>query len=341
MIVLIKRLLRGIRNDKRLLGLVFVAPLLIMTLINLFLNSSARTPIVAIDTSHPLLARLATALDETSVTVAEYDAATAAGALAGKTIDATVTLDDGGLTLTLLEPNAAIAAGVSRALQDAQVTLTGAAAAEANLVFLYGDPAANLFDAYGYIFLAYISFFFVFLLAGIAFIRERSQGTLERFILSPIKRSVIIAGYTIAYGILATIQSVIVVLFAVYVLGLNLGDNVLSAILIMGMMSLAAVSIGLLVSVLAGNEFQMVQMIPVVVIPQALFIGLIPLDSIPFGLGNLAYVMPLYYAANALKKVTVYNESLSAVAPELAILLGLTLVLGLINTRVLRQFRKI
>lgn len=341
MIVLITRLLRGIRNDKRLLGLVFAAPLVIMTLIYLLLSSSARTPIVAIDTSHPLLARLAAALDETTVTPAEYDAATAAAALTDEAIDATATLDGNRLTVTLLEPNAALAAVVSRALQDAQATLTGTPAAEAQVVFLFGDPEATPFDAYGYMLLAYISFFFVFLLAGIAFIRERSQGTLERFILSPIKRGAIIAGYTIAYGLLATIQSIIVVLFAVYVLGLNLGDNILPAILIMVLMSLAAVSIGLLVSVVATNEFQMVQMIPVVVIPQALFIGLIPLDNIPFGLGNLAYVMPLYYAANALKKVTVYNESLAAVAPELAVLLGLTLALGLINTRVLRQFRKI
>ena len=137
-------------------------------------------------------------------------------------------------------------------------------ASQAQIVFLYGDPEATLFDAFGYILLAYISFFFVFLLAGIALIRERSQGTLERFILSPIKRGEIVAGYTIAYGILAMIQSIIVVLFAVYVLGMNLGDNVLPAILIMVMMSLAAVSIGLLVSAVAANEFQMVQMLSLI-----------------------------------------------------------------------------
>ena len=262
--VLIKRLLRGLRNDKRLLGLVFVAPLLVMTLIYLLLSSSTDTPVIAIDTGNPLLARLATALDESAVTLAEYDAMTAAGALADKTIDATVTLDDGVLTLTLLEPTAAVAAAVSRALQDAQATLTGAPAGQAQIVFLYGDPEATLFDAFGYILLAYISFFFVFLLAGIALIRERSQGTLERFILSPIKRGEIVAGYTIAYGILAMIQSIIVVLFAVTVLGMNLGDNVLPAILIMVMMSLAAVSIGLLVSAVAANEFQMVQMLALI-----------------------------------------------------------------------------
>ena len=56
MIVLIKRLLRGLRNDKRLLGLVFVAPLLVMTLIYLLLSSSTDTPVIAIDTGNPLLA---------------------------------------------------------------------------------------------------------------------------------------------------------------------------------------------------------------------------------------------------------------------------------------------
>lgn len=340
MIVLIKRILRGIRNDKRLLGLVFVAPLLILSLINVLLSSSAQTPVIAIDTGRPLLQRLAAAIDESAAVVADYDAATVSDALADGSIDAAITFDDNRLVVTLLEPDAGVAAGVSAALQDGQAALSGAAV-RPEFVFLYGDPQATLFDSYGYMLLAYISFFFVFLLAGIAFIRERTQGTLERFILSPIRRGAIIAGYTIAYGILATIQSVVVVLFAVYVLGLNVGDNVLPAILIMVLMSLAAVSIGLLVSVVAANEFQMVQMIPVVVIPQALFIGLIPLENIPFGLGKLAYVMPLYYAANALKQVVVYDAGLAAVAPELAVLLGLTLALGVINTRILRQFRKI
>lgn len=339
MIVLIQRILRGIRNDKRLLGLVFVAPLLMLFLIYVLLSSGATTPVIAIDTGHPLLGRLAAAIDESEATVVDYDPAATTAALAGETIDAAITFDERPV-ITMLEPDAGVAAAVVAALQDAQASLSGAAV-RPDFVFLYGSPEATLFDAYGYILLAYISFFFVFLLSGIAFIRERTQGTLERFILSPIRRGAIIAGYTIAYGIVATVQSIVVVLFAVYVLGMNLGDNILPAILIMVLMALAAVSIGLLVSVVATNEFQMVQMIPLVVIPQALFIGLIPLDNIPFGLGKLAYVMPLYYAANAMKQVVIYDAGLASAAPEMAVLLGLTLALGLINTRILRQFRKI
>jgi len=341
MIVLVKRILRGVVNDRRLLALVIVAPLLMLTLVYLLLSSRAATPVIALDTSHPLLARLTTSIDNAAATVVAYDMATITEALTDKSIDAAVAIEGNRPVITLLEPNAGIAATVSRALQDAQVTLTGAAPAEPQFVFLYGDAEATLFDAYGYILLAYISFFFVFLLGGVAFIRERTQGTLERFILSPIKRSQIIAGYVIAYGILATVQSVVVVLFATYVLGMNLGDNFLPAILIMVMMGLAAVSIGILVSVASNNEFQMMQMIPVVVLPQALFSGLLPLDSIPFGLGNLAYIMPLYYTANALKQVVVYDQDVVAVWPELAVLLGLTLALGVINTQVLRQFRKL
>ena len=127
MIVLIKRILRGIRNDKRLLGLVFVAPLLILSLIYVLLSSSAQTPVIAIDTGHPVLQRLAAAIDDSTAVVADYDAATANDALADGTIDAAITFDDNRLVVTLLEPDAGVAAGVSAALQDAQAALSGAA----------------------------------------------------------------------------------------------------------------------------------------------------------------------------------------------------------------------
>ena len=109
----------------------------------------------------------------------------------------------------------------------------------------------------------------------------------------------------------------------------------------MVVMSLTAVSIGLLVSAITRNEFQVMQMIPVIVLPQLLFSGLIPLEDIPFGLGNLAYIMPLYYTSTALKEVIVFGSGLAVIWPHLAVLLALLLGLSLLNTRVLRQFRRI
>lgn len=126
---------------------------------------------------------------------------------------------------------------------------------------------------------SFFVFFFVFLIAGIALLKERTSGTLERLLATPIKRYEIVAGYVIGYGLFALIQTIIVVLYAVNVLDIVLVGSIWLVLLTNILVALVALSLGTLLSSFATSEFQMVQFIPLVIVPQVFFTGIFPLDG--------------------------------------------------------------
>lgn len=177
--------------------------------------------------------------------------------------------------------------------------------------FLYGAVGDSMFNSLGYVMLGVISFFFVFVVAGISFVRERTTQTMERLMTTPVRRcEVVVLGYTLGFGFFAVLQSVMLLLYAFWVLGLTIAGSVWVAALTMILLAMSAVRIGAFFSIFSENEFQVMQFIPVVVIPQIFFSGLISLDALPYHLGAVARVLPVYYACDALKTITVRGGSL-------------------------------
>ncbi len=103
--------------------------------------------------------------------------------------------------------------------------------------------------------------------------RERTTGTLERLMATPIKRYEVVIGYLVGYGIFAVIQTLIVVLFSINILHIILAGSILNVILINLLLALVALSLGILLSTFASSEFQMIQFIPLVIIPQIFLQG--------------------------------------------------------------------
>lgn len=332
---LITRILKQIKYDKRLLGLIFIAPIIMLTLIYFLLGSNAYVPKIGVNMPETFVA----AIEKQDVEITKVDEDKVEELLKDKTLDAAVYLKDKKIIIKFLENEPQKTGAVTKAVQNAIKVMNPSG--DMDIQFIHGKAEDNMFDSIGYIMLGIIAFFFIFILSGVAFIRERSHGTLERFILSPIKRWQIIGGYTIAYGILAIIQSTLILLFAEYVLKMNIGNAMPMVMVIMLLLAITAVSVGILISVVSNNEFQVVQFIPILILPQVFFSGLIPLETMPYGLGNLAYAMPLYYACNALKKVIIYRDGISAIMPYMAVLIGFIVILSTINTIMLKHYRKI
>ena len=159
--------------------------------------------------------------------------------------------------------------------------------------------------------------------------------------MTPIRRWEVVVGYTLGLGFLGAIQSTIIVLFTKYVLGIPFAGSIFYAILIMVAMSLTAVAIGAFVSIFSNNEFQIMQFIPVVIIPQMFFSGLISLDTIPLGLGKLAYIMPIFYGCDGLNKVLIRGNGFSDIFMDLVALTLVIILFSLINVIALKRYRKI
>lgn len=341
MIHLAKRVIRQTINDKRSIMMILVAPLLILTLVYLLLGNSDYVPTIGID-KNAMPDSLVIALEEQGLNVVDV---TNKGSEHPKNylkdhydVDAIFNLSQSsGMTITMYEPSTKGAKAASE-IQTAMTSLNPSA--KVNMSFVYGIQDQSSFDSLGYVFLALFSFFFVFIISAMALVRERSGGTLERLLMTPIKRGEVILGYTVGYGVFAIVQAILIVLYSIFVLQLSSAGNIGWILLVMVLLAMTAVSFGATISIFASSELQVVQMIPFTIIPQVFFSGLIPLDLIPYHLGNLSYIMPIYYGAAAIKGVMVYGDGFFEIWGYLLGLIVYAFLLYLINTQALKKFRK-
>lgn len=203
--------------------------------------------------------------------------------------------------------------------------------------YVYGKKDGTIFDNYGGPLIGIIIFFLVFLIAGINFLGERTSGTLEKLLTTPIRRHEIIMGYTFGFSVLAVIQAVIITLFTVYVLNMQIAGSLLLMLLVNLLTAVCALTLGMLLSTAANSEFQMMQFIPLVIVPQILLCGLFPLEG---GWQTAGYFMPLYYTADALKEIMMRGHGVGYIWPDIAMLCALCLLFMGLNSRLLKKMRK-
>lgn len=231
----------------------------------------------------------------------------------------------------LQPPSGAVPTATAAAMQKAPSYPT------VETVVLYGEgyKAIDFFAPY---ILVVIAFVFIFLFTGVTFLRERSFGTLERLIVSPLTRAEIIVGYILGFSVFATIQSLIILGFAVFVLNIKIAGSIYAVVVVQLLLTLAAVNLGIFCSSFAKNELQAVQFIPIILLPQIFLDGMFwPISTLPNYLQALSYVMPLTYANDAMASIVVRGTGLDAVWFDLAVLLGFALVMVGLSTVTLNK----
>ena len=207
--------------------------------------------------------------------------------------------------------------------------------------YIYGDKNTTFFTKMTPILMGFFVFFFVFLISGMALLKERTTGTLDRLLATPVKRSDIVFGYMLAYSLVAALQTFVIVLSTIWLLDLEVLGNIGDVIIVNIIFALVALSFGLLLSTLAKSEFQMMQFIPLVIIPQIFFSGIIPLDAMADWVQSLGKLFPLYYAGHALSKIILNGTSLLKLGFDISILLIFLLVLTILNIVGLKRYRKV
>jgi ABC-2 type transport system permease protein len=160
-----------------------------------------------------------------------------------------------------------------------------------------------VFQSVGTPMLGLFPFITMFLVTSITMLRERTSGTLERLMTLPLHKIDILAGYGLAFGLVAVVQATVVSLLALGLLGLDVaGPNWLVVVLAVGNAILGS-TLGLFVSAFAETEFQAVQFMPALVLPQILLCGLfVARDQMAAWLRALSYALPLTYAYDALAR---------------------------------------
>lgn len=178
------------------------------------------------------------------------------------------------------------------------------------LWWVFSDNEA-VFDNVAPAMLGVFPFIIMFLITSITTLRERNGGTMERLMTTRIGKFDIILGYGLAFSIFGAIQSLITSSVAIYLLGMDVAGPQWFVVLVALIDTLLGVALGLFVSAFARTEFQAVQFMPALILPQVLICGLfVPLDKLPDVLESIAYFLPLTYAVEALNQVTT-NEDIT------------------------------
>lgn len=329
---IVTRIMQQMRRDRRTLALLFLAPLLVLTLMSFIFNSNeASITLVVSNGSAPLIDKL----EEADFHIIEQDNFSVQQ-LKEQQYDGWLNVEQGNIQLTLLNDNPSTAKMlIAKLAQIMQPSATHMLAAD----YAYGDKDTTIFATFSPMLIGFFVFFFVFLITGIALLKERTSGTLERLLATPIKRFEIVAGYMVGYGIFALLQTVIIVLFGIYILDIVHVGSIWLVLLINIVVALVALSLGALLSSFATSEFQMMQFIPLVIVPQIFFSGIFPLDSMASWLQNIGHIMPLYYAANALNGVMYKGYALSDIALNLTVLASFAIVFIALTIVSLKKYR--
>jgi ABC-2 type transport system permease protein len=186
--------------------------------------------------------------------------------------------------------------------------------------YLHGAESWDTFDFIGPVFIGIFIFVFVFITSGMSLVAERTGGTLERLFTTPIKSWQIVGGYMLGYGLASLIQAAIVLWASIVLIGFPNEGSILLVFLVVFSLTLVSLSLGLLVSALARNAFQVVQLMILFVVPQVLLSGIFDLAQAPGWLQAIGAVFPLGYGAEALRNIMLRGADLGDIATNLTVL---------------------
>ncbi|MDP9434743.1 MAG: ABC transporter permease [Actinomycetota bacterium] len=206
------------------------------------------------------------------------------------------------------------------------------------LRFVY-DEAPQVFDRIGAPLLALFPLITMFLVTSVAMLRERTTGTLERLLTTPLSKGDLLAGYTLAFGLVAVVQTVVASAVVLGPLGLDLPSSAGPVVLLAVADALLGTALGLLLSAFARSEFQAVQFLPAVILPQLLLCGLLADRSrMSAPLQLLSDLMPLSYAVDGMQRLSAAPTGLDGrVGIDLAVVLGVAAVAVVLGAATLQR----
>jgi len=365
-IAIARRIAEFFRRDRRTLALVFVAPIVIMGLLGWVIRDQKPpvSTIAIVNDAGPVgevaRGRIASAASDAGF-IYRADIITddaAYQAVSDGAIDIALTISAEGTTPKVV----ILTAGVNPADDAARVgdlrsTLSSAFVESGPVIeqqTVY-NQGGTFFNAFAPALVGFVVFFLVFILTGISFLRERVGGTLERLLATPVRRQEIVVGYSAGFGIFATLQVALVLLFLLGTLHIpaigplpeiNLGLGVPSAgppWLAFGitlLLALAAVNLGIFLSTFARTEFQILQFIPLIIVPQVLLSGIFwPIASLPGILYPIARLMPMTYGIEGLREVLIKGSGLESptVQLDIVVLAGIAIFLAVVATLTIRR----
>lgn len=200
------------------------------------------------------------------------------------------------------------------------------------------DATPRTFDATGASLLGIFPLVTMFLVTSIATLRERTSGTLERLLAMPLGKGDLIGGYALAFGLLAILQSALATALSVWVLRLDVTGSPWLLLLVALLDALLGTALGLFVSAFAASEFQAVQFMPAVIVPQLLLCGLFaPREKMQPALKAVSDVLPMSYAVDGMNQVLRHTSVTGDFVRDVIVVSGCALLVLALGAATLRR----
>ncbi|MFJ9799367.1 ABC transporter permease [Streptomyces sp. NPDC101145] len=200
------------------------------------------------------------------------------------------------------------------------------------------DGSPHVFDTIGASLLGIFPLITMFLVTSIATLRERTSGTLERLLAMPLGKGDLIAGYALAFGLLAVVQSALATAVAVWALGLDVAGSPWLLLVVALLDALLGTALGLFVSAFAASEFQAVQFMPAVIFPQLLLCGLFtPRDRMQPVLEAVSDALPMSYAVDGMNQILRHSDVTGDFVRDALVVAGCALLVLALGAATLRR----
>ncbi|MGD0172546.1 MAG: ABC transporter permease [Halobacteriota archaeon] len=364
-----KRVLRDLKNDRRQLALIFIAPLLVISIFGVAFTGSVKDVRVVVVNGD-------TAVGNSSLSdkiISNFDTSVLNVAYANSESDAVGQVQNGSASAAIVFPSHFTQSVVARAsgqtsVAPANTTITLLAdksnpnvsdpiiaavnTAVAQTIQGLGRQAPVSVDSSNAVYGAnaqFIDFFapgiiciavwqLTTLLTLISFVGERTSGTLFRLLASPLKESELVAGYAVAFGIIGIAQSAVLLSAAVILFHVTIVGDVLLAFGVIALLAIVSEGLGIMLSSFARREAQAIQFLPIVVLPAFLLSGVFwPIQAIPEWLRPVSYILPTTYAVEAVRSVILRGWGLDKIYPDVVALLIFASVFLALATLLLRR----
>ena len=353
-----KRIFLGLRNEKRTLVLIFIAPVVAMFVFGLAFSGDVKdvhvvvvnhdegyqipTPPVPVPISQKIISNFDTAVlkvdyvdsDEAGVKRVQEGGAYGLIIFPGNfTRDIYSKMQNPSLPVStsiqmrLDKSNVNVATAVTRAVNDAVLKTMNDMGLQA-LVTVDASNAiyaknAKFMDFFVPGIMAFVVFLLTTLLTLITFVGERTSGNLERLQATPLRESEIVIGYAIAFSIIGMLQDAILIAIGIGYFHILIVGNIFLAFLVVALLAVGSLSLGIMLSSLAKRESQAIQFFPFITLPTFLLAGIFwPVEAIPSWLRPLSYAIPPYYAVEATRSVILRGWGVGGIWVDIVALLG-------------------
>lgn len=240
--------------------------------------------------------------------------------------------------------NVNVAAAITKSFSDAMLTTIKARGQDLPVSIvneaIYGKNA-KFMDFFVPGVMAFVVYLLTTLLTLISFVSEKTTGTLERLMATPLKPIEIVSGFALAFSLVGVLQTCLLLLVGILGFNITIVGNVLLSFAVIALLAIVCQSLGILLSSLARNEMQAVQFLPFIVLPAFLLAGIFwPIEAIPVWLRPLSYIVPPTYAVDACRSIMIRGWGFDKTWFDFLALFGFAVVFLLLATLSLKRYKR-